>query len=120
MGQLYLEREQWKDAANALESAIGKGDLHDEATTHLLLAISLYHQKKYQSSIRHLKTARKSETEAVSNSASQWLILVDRDAQAQREAQAEGAPQAESAPQPERATQPEEAAPVEQVSQAVQ
>jgi tetratricopeptide (TPR) repeat protein len=119
LGQLYLEREQWKDAAKALESAIEKGDLHDEATTHLLLAISLYHQKKYQSSIKHLKTARKSETEAVSNSASQWLVLVDRDAQAQRDAQAEEAPQAERAPQPERNIQPEEATQVEQISQAV-
>jgi tetratricopeptide (TPR) repeat protein len=121
LGQLYLEREQWQDAANALERAIEKGNLHDESTTHLLLAISLYHQKKYQSSIKHLRIASKSETETVSDSASQWMLLVDRDAQAQREAQAEGMPpQAESAPQPEPATQPEETAQVEQMSQALQ
>jgi uncharacterized protein HemY len=114
LGQLHLEREQWADAAKALKSAIDKGDLRDEATTHLLLAISYYHQKQYQNSTRHLKTARLSETEAIRNSANQWLILVGRDAEALREAQAEAAqfeeaPQGETAPQPEQAAQPEEA-----------
>jgi tetratricopeptide (TPR) repeat protein len=140
LGQLHLEREQWADAAKALKSAIDKGDLRDEATTHLLLAISYYHQKQYQNSTRHLKTARLSETEAIRNSANQWLILVGRDAEALREAQAEAAqfeeapqgetapqpeqaaqpeeaPQDETAPQPEQAAQPEEAPPAEQVSQ---
>ncbi len=121
LGQLYLEREQWKDAAEALKSAIEKGDLQDEGTTHLLLAISFYHQKQYQNAIRNLKAARRSETEAVRKSANQWLLLVDRDAQALREAQqAEEALQDESAPQAERAAQPEEAPQVEQVSQALQ
>ena len=141
LGQLHLEREQWADASKALTSAITKGDLRDEATTHLLLAISYYHQEQYQNSTRHLRTARLSETEAVRNSASQWLMLVDRDAEALREAQAEAAlpteeapqeeaapqpeqaaqpeeaPQDEKAPQPEQAAQPEEAPPAEQVSQ---
>jgi tetratricopeptide (TPR) repeat protein len=126
LGQLYLEREQWKDAAEALRNAIDKGGLNDESTTHLLLAISLYHQKQYQGSIRHLKVARLSETETVRKSASQWLLLVDRDAQALREAQLEEAPPVEAeevledepAPQPERASQPEDAPQVEEVSQA--
>jgi tetratricopeptide (TPR) repeat protein len=126
LGQLYLEREQWKDASEALKSAIEKGDLHDEATTHLLLAISFYHQKQYQNAIKHLKAARRSETETIRKSANQWLLLVDREAQALREAQFEEAPQAEEvpqdepAPQADRAAQPDEASRVEQVSQSLQ
>jgi len=115
LGQLYLEREQWKDASEALKSAIEKGGLQDEGTTHLLLAISFYHQKQYQNAIRNLKTARRTETEAVRKSANQWLLLVNRDAQALREAQ-----QAEEALQDEPAAQPEEAPQVEQVSQSLQ
>ncbi|KKK82713.1 hypothetical protein LCGC14_2800660, partial [marine sediment metagenome] len=52
-------------------------------------AANKMHQKQYRNATRHLKVARKSETEAIRKSASQWLILVDRDAQALREAQAE-------------------------------
>jgi len=126
LGQLYLEREQWKDAAEALRNAIDKGGLNDKSTTHLLLAISLYHQKQYQGSIRNLKVARLSEIETIRKSASQWLLLVDRDAQALREAQLEEAPPAEAeeapedepAPQPEQASQPEDAPKVEEVSQS--
>jgi len=126
LGQLYLEREQWKEASEALKSAIEKGGLQDESTTHLLLAISLYHQKRYQESIRNLRVARQSETETVRKSANQWLLLVDRDAQALRDAQFEEAPPAEAeeameedpAPQPEQAAEPENAPQVEEVSQA--
>jgi tetratricopeptide (TPR) repeat protein len=128
LGQLYLEREQWKEASEALESAIDKGGLNDESTTHLLLAIAFYHQKQYRSSIRHLKVARQSETETISKSAGQWLLLVDRDAQALRDAQFEEAPPVEAeeatedepASQPEQAAQPENAPQVEEVSQAPQ
>jgi tetratricopeptide (TPR) repeat protein len=126
LGQLYLEREQWKEASKALNNAIEKGDLHDEPTTHLLLAIALYQQKQYQNAIRHLKAARRSETETIRDSANQWLLLVDREAQALREAQfeealqVEEAPQDEPAPQADRATQPDEAPQIEQVSQSLQ
>jgi tetratricopeptide (TPR) repeat protein len=132
LGQLYLEREQWVEAAEALNSAIERGGLSDEGTTHLLLAISYYHQKKYSNSTRHLKAARLSENETVRKSAGQWMLLVERDAQAGREMQAERAPEAEEAPpadealldepapEAEQAAEPEEAAPSDQISQTAQ
>jgi tetratricopeptide (TPR) repeat protein len=98
LGQLYLEREQWLEASEALNSSIEKGGLTDEGTTHLLLAISYYHQKKFSNSIRNLKAARLSKNETIRNSASQWLILVERDAQTQREARTERAKADEPAP----------------------
>jgi tetratricopeptide (TPR) repeat protein len=134
LGQLYLEREEWKDSEEALKKAIDKGGLIDESTTHLLLAITLYHQKRYSDSTRNLRIARQSKTETISNSANQWMLLVERDATALREAQAEAAPPAEEAPpaeaeevledepapQPEQASQPEDAPKVEEVSQTPQ
>ncbi|MBW1843453.1 MAG: hypothetical protein JRJ05_03860 [Deltaproteobacteria bacterium] len=98
MGQLYLEREQWLDSSEALKNAIEKGDLSDEGTTHLLLAITYYHQKKFSNSIRNLKAARSSKYETVQKSAGQWLLLVERDAQTQREARSERAQSDEPTP----------------------
>ena len=132
LGQLFLEREEWAKAADALKSAIEKGGLNDDATTHLLLAISFYHQEQYQNAIRNLKVARSSESEPIRKSANQWLVLVDRDAEALREARAEEAlraeeasqteeaPQAEQVLQPEQVAQPEGAPQVEHVSQTAQ
>jgi tetratricopeptide (TPR) repeat protein len=128
LGQLYLEREQWPEAAQALSSAIKKGGLSDEGTTHLLLAIAYYQQKQYSNATRHLQAARLSETETVRNSAGQWLLLVDREAQALREARSEPAapvddtepdeeaPQDEPAPQAGQASPPDDAPQVDQVS----
>ncbi|MCH7598653.1 MAG: tetratricopeptide repeat protein [Myxococcales bacterium] len=110
LGQLFLEREQWVKATEALKNAVEKGDLSDEATTHLLLAISFYHQKQYQNATQHLRVARSSETETISNSAKQWMLLVDRDAQALREEQAEKAEQVSKADQPPDAGEAQELA----------
>jgi tetratricopeptide (TPR) repeat protein len=98
LGQLYLEREQWLEASEALKMAIDKGGLSDEGTTHLLLAITYYHQKKYSSSTRNLKAARLSKNETIRKSAGQWLLLVERDAKIQREAQSERAQRDEPEP----------------------
>ena len=116
LGQLHLEREQWADAATALKKAIAKGELQDEPTTHLLLAIALYNQEQYQNAIKHLRIARLSENETISKSANQWIILVDRDAQALRDAQAEVIAQAEQAARAEETARAEEAAPTEEAA----
>jgi tetratricopeptide (TPR) repeat protein len=141
LGQLFIEREEWANASKALEKAIAKGDLHDEHTTHLLLAISLYHQKKYSAAKKQLRIARNSETESLRNSARQWMLMVDRevqalaDAQGEREAaqelaakqaeeealQAEEDARAEEEAEAEEAdASPDEAPAVEQVSQIPQ
>jgi len=110
LGQLYLEREQWADACAALNKAFEKGDLHDEPTTHLLAAICSYQQKQYQSAIRHLRIARESETETTRNSANQWMMLVERDAQALVDEQGEAIEPSERADQIE-GEMPDEGAP---------
>ncbi len=123
LGQLYLEREQWKEAAEALRNAIDKGKLTDKETTHLLLAIALYHQKQFQNSIRHLRVARTSDNETIRNSADQWILLVERDAEALREAEfqkemeAEEALEGEPELDPGRTALDDDAQQVEQISQ---
>ncbi|MBW2541541.1 MAG: tetratricopeptide repeat protein [Deltaproteobacteria bacterium] len=97
LGQLYLEREQWAEASEALVKAIEKGGLTDEGTTHLLLAITYYHQKKFTSSTRHLRSARLSDNETIRNSANQWMLLVEREAGGEAGGSSELAPPADEA-----------------------
>jgi tetratricopeptide (TPR) repeat protein len=118
LGQVYIEREQWPEATEALLNAIQKGGLADEATTHLLLAIAYYQQEQYSNAARNLQAARLSENESVRNAASQWLLLVDRDAQALQEARSESSPKPEDSGDDEKA--PQDEAPTPQTGQAVQ
>jgi len=120
LGQLYLEREQWLEASEALKMAIDKGDLSDEGTTHLLLAITYYHQKKYSNSTRNLKAARMSKNETVRKSAGQWLLLVERDAKTQREVQSERVQRDEPEPPAPTADEAQLAEPAPQADQVSQ
>jgi tetratricopeptide (TPR) repeat protein len=119
LGQLYIEREEWANASAALEKAIAKGDLHDEHTTHLLLAISYHHQQKYSAARKHLRLARNSETETLRNSANQWLLMVDREVQALADAQSEREEEQElAAKRAEEALQAEEEARAQEEAEA--
>ncbi|MBW2716786.1 MAG: hypothetical protein JRD03_11945 [Deltaproteobacteria bacterium] len=115
LGQLFIEREEWANASEALEKAIAKGDLHDEHTTHLLLAISLYHQKKYSAARKQLRFARNSEMETLRSSANQWMLMVDREVQALEDARSERETAQELA-----AKQAEEALRIEEEAQALE
>jgi tetratricopeptide (TPR) repeat protein len=119
LGQLFIEREEWSEASKAFDKAIAKGDLHDEDTTHLLLAISLFHQKKYSAARKQLRFARNSETETLRKSAGQWGLMIDREVQALEDARSEReAAQALAAKQAEEALQDEEAARAEEEAEA--
>ncbi|HXV37909.1 MAG TPA: hypothetical protein VEC18_12215 [Myxococcota bacterium] len=96
LGQLLLEREDWTGAEDALKKAIAKGKLTDEHAAHLLLAIAYYQQEQYSASMRHLRVASGSHTEMIRNSATQWMVLVERDA-----SEAAGGEQEEPLPQSE-------------------
>ncbi len=84
LGRVYVEREQWPEAVEALKNAIDKGGLSDEGNARLLLAIAYYQQKQYGNALRQLRVASKSDTESVRNSAEQWIKLVERDSEAGR------------------------------------
>jgi tetratricopeptide (TPR) repeat protein len=77
LGQVYLERERWKDASEALEQALAKGDLKDRGHANLLMGISLYHQEQPDRARSHFDAALTSDT--TRDSATIWIHMLDRD-----------------------------------------
>ena len=97
LGQVLLDRERWKASAEALSAALAKGGLTDPGTTNLMLGMALYYQerparaKKFFS--RALRDGSSRET------ASQWLLLLDREMAAkaeERERESEVTPEIEA------------------------
>lgn len=46
LAQVHIQREQWEDAANALEMALEKGELESPGDAKLLMGIAFYSQKQ--------------------------------------------------------------------------
>lgn len=76
LAQVYLEVENWPRARTALESALKKGDLRDTANAQLLLGISNFNEKRYESARSAFQLAAKDDN--VARSARRWLKHVDR------------------------------------------
>ncbi len=72
--QVYLEMQQWKPAAIALEHALDKGVEQHKGHVYLLLGIARYEMNQLGSAIRALKTA--TNIASVKTQAQQWLRLV--------------------------------------------
>jgi tetratricopeptide (TPR) repeat protein len=77
LGQVYLEREKWADASEALAKALAKGDLHDTGTANLLMGIALYHQERPESARKHFDAAL--GIEASRGAAEHWIQLLERE-----------------------------------------
>ena len=77
LGQVYLERERWKDASEALTKALEKGDLNDRGGANLLMGIALYHQERLDQARSHFDAALASES--AHDSAAIWINMLDRD-----------------------------------------
>jgi tetratricopeptide (TPR) repeat protein len=77
LGAVHIERERWGKASDALEKALGKGELDNPGNAHLLCAIAFYHQGKFQISKKQLRLAR--EFEKSRDSAIAWMQLIDRE-----------------------------------------
>ena len=76
LGQVYLEREEWEPAAEALSKGIDRG-VDKEGDAHLLLGITYYNQKKLKSARRAFREARNFEQSR--DPANQWIQMLDRD-----------------------------------------
>ncbi len=90
LGQVYLEREDWKEAREALAAAEKKGGLKDPGQNQLLLGIAQYNSKRLTAARRAFERARGYEKTA--RPASQWLRHIERE-QAQAAAAAAAAEQ---------------------------
>jgi tetratricopeptide (TPR) repeat protein len=76
LGQVYLEREDWEPAAQALAKGLDRG-VDKAGNAHLLLGITYYNQKKLKSARRAFLDARNFEKSR--DPADQWIQMLDRD-----------------------------------------
>jgi tetratricopeptide (TPR) repeat protein len=77
LGQVLIQREQWREAAQALEQALAKDGLEDAGKAKLLLAISLYSGGRPTAARRWF--ARASEHESTRKQGTAWLAHIDRE-----------------------------------------
>jgi tetratricopeptide (TPR) repeat protein len=68
---LYLEKEQWDKAADALSNAIRKGDLSDPGMAYLLLGMASYERKQYEDALKHFGQAQNFDKRK--DQAAQWI-----------------------------------------------
>jgi tetratricopeptide (TPR) repeat protein len=83
LGQVLLDRESWAASAAALRAAFAKGELADPGTTNLMLGMALYYQKRPAQAKKYFSRALSDG--ASRETASQWLLLLDREMAASSE-----------------------------------
>ena len=81
LAEVYVAREKWAEASDALRHGLDKGKLKNSGNAQLLLGIALYNQKKPQDARFRFERARESPTSRAQ--AEGWLRQLDADLQAQ-------------------------------------
>jgi tetratricopeptide (TPR) repeat protein len=76
LGQIFLEREDWNAAADALSKGIERG-VKKEGDAQLLLGIAYYNQNESKNAWRAFRAAREFEKSKVS--ALRWIEMLERD-----------------------------------------
>jgi tetratricopeptide (TPR) repeat protein len=77
LGQVYMQREAWQEAAEVLQQAIAKGDLKDPGNADLLLGISYYNDHRVDQARASFARARRHDS--TREAAERWITLVERD-----------------------------------------
>lgn len=81
LGQVYMQRENWKDAAESLQKAIDKGGLPDPGNAELLLGICYYNDQRIDRARSQFGRARKHESARAE--ADRWLTHIENEVAAQ-------------------------------------
>ena len=76
LAQSYLQDEKWGQAEAALEKALKKGGLDDEANSWLLLGISRTRLGKYDTAIKAFRKA--GDDDDVAKDAFRWIRSIER------------------------------------------
>ena len=76
LGQVRVQREDWKEATGLIQKAIEKGGLDDVGKAHLLLGISYYSDDHPESARTAFRRARKHESSRTEATA--WLEHIAR------------------------------------------
>jgi tetratricopeptide (TPR) repeat protein len=79
LGQVRVQREDWKEATGLIQKALRKGGLEDPGKAHLLLGISYYGDDHPESARTAFRQAR--EHESTRADATAWLEHIDRQSQ---------------------------------------
>jgi Flp pilus assembly protein TadD len=79
LGQVRVQRENWKEATGLIQRAIEKGGLEDEGKAHLLLGISYFSDDHPESARTAFRKARNHES--TRTDATAWLEHIERQSQ---------------------------------------
>jgi tetratricopeptide (TPR) repeat protein len=79
LGQVRVQREDWKEATGLIQKALDKGGLEDEGKAQLLLGISYFSADHPESARTAFRKARKHES--TRTDATAWLEHIDRQSQ---------------------------------------
>ena len=74
IAEVNIQLSEWQAAVTALESAIAKGGLRDDAQAQLLMGMALYNQDKCSAAKPHFEKARSSEN--ARGTANSYLALI--------------------------------------------
>jgi len=77
LGQVYMQRERWQEASDALQKAIEKGKLRDLGNAQLLLGIALFNDQRVDQARSAFARARQQESTRAA--AERWITHLDGD-----------------------------------------
>ncbi len=75
LGQVYMQREQWKEASDVFQKGIEKGGVRDPGNAQLLLGIALYNDQRYPQA--RSAFARALQQESTREAAERWITHID-------------------------------------------
>jgi Tfp pilus assembly protein PilF len=75
LGQVQIQREQWQEAADALQQGLQKGDLEDAGQANLLMGIALFNLDRLGDARQYFQRASRSEQHG--DMARDYIKLID-------------------------------------------
>jgi len=77
LGQVYLQREDWKKAAESFQRALARGGLENLGNAQLLLGIAYYNDDRVEDA--RLSFQKASEHEATREAATNWITHIEQE-----------------------------------------
>jgi tetratricopeptide (TPR) repeat protein len=81
LGQVHLQREDWKTAADMLRKAVEKGGLKDPGNAELLLGISYYNADRVDQARAHFRRAHRHDSSRPE--AARWMKHIENEQRAE-------------------------------------
>jgi tetratricopeptide (TPR) repeat protein len=78
LGQVYMQREAWKEATESLQQGIAKGELRDPGNAQLLLGFAYYNDQRVDQARSSFARAR--QHDKTREAADRWITHLEREA----------------------------------------